>query len=466
MNVVWYWAEKGHREGPMDWASLRDAARSGRFSPEAWVWTQGYGSEWRKASTLGESLFPAPKNDPAGAATGDQDTHSGDTAGQRQSAEFESAIGGSGDEVSPFSAMKDVENGDKRLSVLRSLAIAVVNARVVLFKPLSFARYITFMVPALMLWFGISTVDLVSSTVLAFGRQPSSFAKSKLETVAKPLSDFYGKWSPLVKSPLSVQNPEEFVSEFGEAVAVTSKTLYRMLRDPENKVSIAVAALVFLAVCAVSTWFFVRAWAILLFRIFRRDENMSYTWLSSASITSVVFRGVFAARIVLLALESAILLVFVRLFATSNPSPKLILEAFVSLAVLEVAGMVFLGFVRDFVMPICALERVSFVKGCAFALSRVGLPSLLRYMFFLVPVAMLVQGVVSMVVMNLLSSFGSAIPTFFFPIEYALLITPWQLVRALWALDIVFTKAPQMSVKMPPKFERGMAGGRFDGNAK
>jgi hypothetical protein len=247
--------------------------------------------------------------------------------------------------------MKDVENGDKRLSVLRSLAIAVANARVVLFKPLSFARYIAFMVPALMLWFGISTADLVSSTVLAFGRQPSSFAKSKLETVAKPLSDFYGKWSPLVKSPLSVQNPEEFVSEFGEAVAVTSKTLYRMLRDPENKVSIAVAALVFLAVCAVSTWFFVRAWAILLFRIFRRDENMSYTWLSSASITSVVFRGVFAARIVLLALESAVLLVFVRLFATSNASPKLILEAFVSLAVLEVAGTVFLGFARDFVMP-------------------------------------------------------------------------------------------------------------------
>ena len=61
MSVVWYWAEGGRREGPMPWAALRDAARAGAFTPEAWIWTQGYGAEWRKASTLAENLFPKPE---------------------------------------------------------------------------------------------------------------------------------------------------------------------------------------------------------------------------------------------------------------------------------------------------------------------------------------------------------------------------------------------------------------------
>ena len=65
MSVVWYWAEGGRREGPLDWAGLRAAAREGKFTPEAWIWTQGYGKEWRKASSIAENLFPKKEEDAA-----------------------------------------------------------------------------------------------------------------------------------------------------------------------------------------------------------------------------------------------------------------------------------------------------------------------------------------------------------------------------------------------------------------
>ena len=64
--VLWYTYADGVRLGPMTWDEVRAAARDGSLKPDHYVWTAGYGAEWRKASTL-ETLFPParPEGKPA-----------------------------------------------------------------------------------------------------------------------------------------------------------------------------------------------------------------------------------------------------------------------------------------------------------------------------------------------------------------------------------------------------------------
>ena len=52
MNVLWYYSVRGNVSPGLSWAQLREAARKGEFSRDDYVWTPGYGKEWRKAADI------------------------------------------------------------------------------------------------------------------------------------------------------------------------------------------------------------------------------------------------------------------------------------------------------------------------------------------------------------------------------------------------------------------------------
>jgi len=60
--MSWYYSEGSEQRGPISRETLESMAHQGRLSPDQLVWTEGFGSEWKRADSV-EGLFnstPAP----------------------------------------------------------------------------------------------------------------------------------------------------------------------------------------------------------------------------------------------------------------------------------------------------------------------------------------------------------------------------------------------------------------------
>lgn len=449
MSVAWYWAENGRREGPMDWERLRKGAKAGEFTPEAWVWTPGFGAEWRKASTLGEAVFAktaAPR--PAGAE--------GEDGGQRGEEDPAAATAVGADDVSPFDDTGTDSGGRVQpVSVLRSLAVAFANVGVILFKPFSFARYIAFALPALLLWLGATTggVALPQGGALQVSQGSAGLSRLGLDGVAKPLASFAAEWAPKLDSPFSVPEPERFVEEFGNALREASRAFIAWVAAPSGKAYAVASILALLAMCAVSAWFLAKGWAFIVLRIYRRDEPMAATWAGTARFSSALFRMAFAIRVFFFALDATLVLLGARNLA-AQPSGLAAATAassmLVCLLAAKAAEAFVLGLTGDFAAPASMLERVSPWKALRIAEKSMGF-ALARYLLVFLPIAAIVQGCAFLAAVSIFGLFGDKAPPSLFPVFFALIVAPWRLARSLWALDMMFSRRPEMRTKTLPR---------------
>ena len=468
MSVVWYWAEGGRREGPMPWAALRDAARAGAFTPEAWIWTQGYGAEWRKASTLAENLFPKPEGDgapgaPAAPGTGAAGSESPAPAASSDAAP--DAPAGGVAERSPFLPRLGETGRPRKVVATRSLVIGLANMRVVLFRPFSFVRYLLFALPVLMAWVGLSS----GTPALPVGPLPESQAarvKSLgLEGVTAPFSEFFEKRIGSAASPKGIQaamaDPEGFVTDMAAAAQRSSAALAGWFRRPGGLALAVAGFLVLLLLCAVSSWFLARAWALMLERVYRRDEPSGLAWIASARPAAALFRGLFAIRAAFLAAETALLAHAVVFFASlpgGAARGNHVAGYLLAFTAVDLAGALVAGIVRDFALPLMSLRGMAFRPAMAAALRSLGwwFP---RYLALSVPVMAAAQAFSQLVVLTVFGIVGAG--SAFFAPAFSLAATPWFLMRRLWTLDICFDLAPGLREAMPPRGDAAARGADF-----
>ena len=453
MSVVWYWAEGGRREGPLDWAGLRAAAREGKFTPEAWIWTQGYGKEWRKASSIAENLFPKKEEDAAAPAPGAAALPGG-AAGPAAAARNRPLA-----ERSPFMPRAGETDKPRKVVATRSLLIALANMRVVLFRPFSFLRYFLFSLPVLMAWVGLST----GGPALPLGPVPESQAARLrslgLDAVAAPFAEFFETRAGDVAAPFAVADPESFVSDLATAMQRSSTALVAWLERPGG-VALSVAGLLAVfALCAVSSWFFARAWTLLLERVYRRDEPSSFAWMASARPAATLFKGLFALRAVFLAAETATFALAVRFFASlpEGAATGRHAAAFVlAVAAIELAGSVASGIVRDFALPLVSLRGMAFRPALSAALRSLGW-WFLRYLAISAPFMAAAQALSALLVLAVFGIVGVGGGSALFSLAFSLAAAPWFLVHRLWSLDICFDLDPSLRTEVPalPPLPRG-----------
>ena len=453
MSVVWYWAEGGRREGPMPWAALRDAARAGAFTPEAWIWTQGYGAEWRKASTLAENLFPKPE----GAGAPGAPAAGADEAGAGASSPGASAAPDVPDasvaERSPFLPRLGETGRPRKVVATRSLVIGLANMRVVLFRPFSFVRYLLFALPVLMAWIGFSTGTPAMPVGPAPEAQAARIRSWGLDGATAPVSEFFAKHAGSVATPFAVADPESFVADLASAAQRSSSALAAWIRRPGGVALAAVGFLALLALCAVSSWFLARAWALMLERVYRRDEPSGLAWIVSARPAAAVFRGLFAIRAAFLAAETAVFAYAVHFFAAlpAGSAQGRHAAAFVlAVAAIELAEALAAGIVRDFALPLVSLRGMAFRPALAAALRSLGW-WFLRYLALSVPVMAAAQAFSAIVVLAIFGIVGAGGGSTLFSLAFSLAATPWFLVRRLWTLDICFDLDPGLREAMPPR---------------
>lgn len=463
MSVVWYWAEGGRREGPMPWAALRDAARAGAFTPEAWIWTQGYGAEWRKASTLAENLFPKPSGDgaPGAPAAGTGEAGS-ETASSSASSAAQDAPAGGVAERSPFLPRTGETGRPRRVVATRSLLIALANMRVVLFRPFSFVRYLLFALPVLMAWVGLSS----GTPALPVGPLPESQAarvKSLgLEDVTAPFAEFFAKRIGSAASPKGIQaamaDPEGFVADMASAVQRSSAALARWFRRPGGLALAAVGFLVLLLLCAVSSWFLARGWTLMLERVYRRDEPSGLAWIASARPAAALFRGLFAIRAAFLAAETALFAHAVVFFASLPAGAARgnhVAAYLLAVSAVDLVGALAAGIVRDFALPLMSLRGMAFRPALVAALRSLDW-WFLRYLALSVPVMAAARAFSQLVVLTIFGIVGAG--SAFFAPAFSLAATPWFLMRRLWTLDICFDLDPGLREAMPPRGDAAARG--------
>lgn len=442
----------------MEWARLRDSARAGEFSPDAWIWTPGYGSEWRRASTLGESLFPKKPAEAAADGGGQGGASAAPAAPAPEEAPEAGADPAGADpaprERSPF----DSSAGDEKPAppvVGRSFAVAVANMRVILFKPaFSFARFAAFALPAMMLWIGFSTGGAaLPGTGPGTEAQSARLARLGLDSVAAPLSGFLEKHASDMSSPLGVADPEGVMRDMAEAFRASSAALVDWAGASGHAALAAAAAVAGLAFCALSAWFLSRGWALLLRRVYRRDEPVGISWVAAAVPAAALFRGTVAVRAAFAAAEAAVALRAVRFFAAlpEGGARARHAAAFVfAVCAVQLFGAVATGFVRDFVAPRVALRRVPFFRALREAAGAAGwwFP---RYLLMMVPMSVAAQSAAALFVLSLFGVFGNpASLSPMFSVAFSFCVVPWHLVRCLWSLDIAFSVDPALRSATPP----------------
>ena len=453
MSVVWYWAEGGRREGPLDWAALREAAREGTFTPEAWIWTPGYGKAWRKASTIAENLFPK-KEEPAAAQAPDAATPAfgGDAAaaGRRPLPLAER---------SPFTPRVGETGSPRKVVATRSLLIALANMRVVLFRPFSFVRYLLFSIPVLMAWVGFSTGGPAFPLAPVPEAQSARLRSLGLDAVAAPFAEFFEKRSGDLAAPFAMANPESFAPDLATAMQRSSSALVAWFGRPGGLALSIAGLLAVFAFCAVSSWFFARAWALLFERVYRRDESASSAWLASARPAATLFRGLFALRAAFLVVEVMVFACAVHFFASlpeGTATGRHAMTCVLAIAAIEMAGSVASGIVRDFALPLVSLRGMAFRPALSAALRSLGW-WFLRYLAISAPFMAAAQALSALLVLAVFGIVGVGGGSALFSLAFSLAAAPWFLVHRLWSLDICFDLDPSLRTEVPalPPLPRG-----------
>lgn len=477
MSVVWYTYADGIRLGPMSWDELRAAARDGSLKPDHWVWTAGYGAEWRRAATL-ETLFPpaksaeeSPPPPPPGPGERAGETAAPPGADGRSSARADARPGppdAAADalrfrlraERSPFEPPPGSPDADARrpLHCLAALGTAWYNMRLVLFVPFSFRRWLLFSVAAFLVLIGAQSELFVAPAAIGAtdgAGRPAAAAAAGRNAQESKLAAFAARWQDGSAAAEAADDPAAIQAEFAEALRADCTAVRDWAR---RRLAGGWPALLFtglvLIYAALRAWFLSRAWTLLVHHVYRRDEPAFLAWTDSAGPSRAVFRAVFALRVLFVALYAFVAATAVSFFAefpAGAPLPPLSLPlasgAFTLLLLADAAAMAIL---RDCVVPRAMLLRTT-VRGALAALRRDAGWWLLRYFGALVVVSLLfglavaaltglVAAVVSVLGLSWLATF-----------LLAALVMPLQLWRTLWSLDLLFRQHPELRAAVPPR---------------
>lgn len=436
-SVVWYWARNGVRTGPVPWESLRASAHKGEFGPGDWVWTPGFGREWKRASVL-DALFP-----PEPATEGESSDAKAETSSPSASPESPAAVE---DVPSPFADAALDGRPPETPRTARALANAWRNVLALLANPFSWRRYAAFAFAALLLLFG-------SQSIAPFG--------TFLPGVTRRLSDsgldltggipaFLSKWTAAIsRGGVTAADQGTLVSEFAAALrhSATSFSAW-MASTPRHLLTSLTLLLLAAAAAALHAWFLSRGWTVMLHRVYRRDEPVARSWIDARTPARTVFRGAFAMRFALVLCWTAAAWISAARLAAAPESAILAetlsraVSPLAAMALLDAASMVF---ARDFAVPRVVLLGQPFASALRGALRESGFWTV-RHLLLLSLVASLFVILSALV----LQPFAALVPPFF-PLVAAAFLAPYQMLRSLWALDIFFRLHPEARTNVPPR---------------
>ncbi len=466
-SVVWYWAKKGGVvHGPMSWDELRAAARGGDFGPEDCVWSPGYGGQWQDASSILETVFASIRAEKE--ASGPAESTGG---GKADSASAESAPAtdasaqpsagsmprqfpaGGADcrENSPF--FENLADGrpPETPRSLRSLGTAWENTRRLLGNPFSLRRYCAFAFCAFLVFLGGQSAGSFQTFRIpglpSPARQISGVSESASGGV-DGLASFAEKWSAAPSQ--ATADPEAFLSDFATALQSSGAALRSWMAElPRHPAAFLLAILLFSAVAAMHAWFLSRGWALMIHRVYRRDEPVVRTWLDTTISARRLFRGAFAVRLLAFAAWSAAFwkcaAVLSSMAVGTPPRAETLWAAFAPVALVAVADSIVTALLRDLVAPRVVLTGSSFSDGAKSAVSEFGFWTV-RHLLLLGVVASGAAVLAAFV----LRPFVAFAP-FAFPVLASLALAPYQLLRSLWALDLFFRLHPEARGNVPPR---------------
>ena len=467
--VLWYTYADGVRLGPMTWDEVRAAARDGSLKPDHYVWTAGYGAEWRKASTL-ETLFPPPKPEAKPAAPepppapGERDAApAGDGAGSDSASDAPRPAGPFADslrarlraERSPFEPPPGEPDGGARrpMRCLAALGTAWANMRLVLFVPFSFRRWLLFSVAAFLLLVGAQHELFVAPA--AVGAAALSNPSEQAGGAASKLVALAARWQDGSAAAEAAEDPDALWNEFGEALRADCAAMRDWARRAFGSPGpVAFFALLLLAYAALRSWFLSRAWILLLGHVYRRDDPAFLAWADTARPSRPLLLGAFLLRLVLLPAWCLAIARAVSVFADLPDGAavprELLSSAFSPLAMLWLADNAAMALLRDCVAPRALLLRAS-LRGALAAFARDAGWWLLRY-FGALLVFLFAYGVafsaLSRLAARLVGSLGLPMLATFL---LAALVMPLQLWRTLWSLDMLFRLHPELRAALPPR---------------
>ncbi len=471
MSVVWYTYADGVRLGPMTWDEVRAAARDGSLKANHWVWTAGYGSEWRRASSL-ETLFPPP---PPGASV---PPPPGPGEREEAAAAAPPAADGAGApppgfaeplrlrlraERSPFRPPEGSLDGAaaRPAHCLAALGTAWTNMRILLFAPFSLRRWLLFSVAAFLLMLGAQPEPFAAPTALGVAtglvRGPASGSSAAPADPASGsrLVAFARRWQGGSAAAVAADDPDAVWSELGAALRDDSAAVRDWARRAfARSWSIPVFAALVLLYAALRAWFLSRGWALLLNRVYRRDDPAFIAWADAVPPSRALFRAVFALRVPFVALYAVAVCRTIGFFASLPQGepvpPRYALAAATVFSLLLLADAALTALLRDCVAPRVMLLREG-VLGALAALRRdagwwiaryFGVLALFSFLNGLVlsAVAGLVDAIVSALGLPVLATFA-----------LAALVMPLQLWRTLWSLDLLFRLRPGLRTALPPR---------------
>ena len=453
MNVPWYYAAGGETHGPLDWAGLRAAARAGRFGPADHVWTPGYGTEWKKASELG-TLFPPPPAPSGPEAEAPSEPEAAPDAAPPPLRNLRVV------ERSPFRPPAPDGRTSAPPRVLQSLRNAWTNLRTILFEPFSLRRAGVFCLCALLLFLGAQS-ELPSGADDPEARSRLEAAGPGLAALAELRDGIVLRAARLRDEAGDLDRPDALraaagaaLRDLGGAMRTQCAAILDWTRTASAMQRLTVfglSALLLPALCALRCWFLSRAWTLFPLRVYRRDEPLLLSWAEAQRPAHALFRGLFALRLGLLALQAVATAHAVQFFGTMPAgAPVTARTAAAGLGIFVVPlllGGLLGAFVRDLVVPRLLLLRLPFRAAMRAAAHDLGLWGL-RYLCLLFALLFL-EAQVAGAVLALTAAAG--LPPVLLPVLWAVPAMPFELLRTLLALDMLFRIRPEAREAVPPR---------------
>lgn len=455
MNVLWYYSVKGNCSAPLSWTQLREAAKKGEFGPEDFVWTAGYGKEWKKAASI-EQLFPPPPKptapdtdrpqNTAGATDGPtpenpprMNAKSPEAMMKRRMAKFLRL-------PSPFAPPRGVPLADMRhYSLWTSFAHAWQAMVFLLFKNFSFGRFLIFAGAVLLTVLGNSPV--FSPTDLS----PGDWQAYQLSGILD--SPFFENLSKNLRS--YQQDPQDFLQN----LQINQESIVQSFLADFHELSFSVAdwfagmnlvragfllaiAFGFLLSCYLSSWFHSRGWTLLITRIYRPSDHFPDSFLLSQPAATIIQKGLF---FIILAFHFArFAFVGIAFFCAAHTPAETPLSIhsltgwLFSFCMLEIVRAFLLSWIRDFTTPRIMLMGIGFREGLLLSLKDFGF----WYFGYILLIAFL-----SSLYLQLIFSVIPKIVEF--PFLLALLLPPVFLLRTLFALNLIFRRFPELRLLTP-----------------
>lgn len=432
MNVVWYYSVKGVRTGPVEWSVLRDAIRNGTIGPDDYVWTPGYGTEWRKASTFSH-LFPSAGEEKGTSEEPGAPSEPKEVPPPRPSGER-----------SPFSPREPDGRKPERVRVYAAYSLAFRNLCTILFSPFSFFRYIAFALATFLCVLGSQSEF---RTLMASSQTANDRPWERLElgdVFDSSLFGFTKRWTDERGSlrPEASTRQAEMLADLGNGLRDFSR---RMIAWSNEKAGAHAGMLCFLGfllalLAALCAWFSARGRLLLLAQVYRRDSPVFFTWTRIRRVSGTYFRALFLIRLGFAVAYASYALQYTVRFASvpdaETVDPGLLAQFLFVGCAISFFELLLGSFIRDFVTPHLLLNRPTFGSAFRAAVCDLGF-WYVRYLLLL----WLFSAIVLVLLAPLLK---------WSPLVFSLAASPFFLWRSLWALGIVFRRHPDLRYSVPP----------------